>query len=344
MQMNIKDLAELAGVSVATVSYVLNDSGNVSTETRQKILKLVKQYNFKPNHIAKSLRTSKSNTIGVLVEDITVWFAPEIIKGISKFADGSGKNLILSDLGLISKIGDKFDNIIKYKNNINDQINMFLSSQVDGIIYIGMHDRNIDGVIEKIDKPLVYVYCYTDNTDDIYVTYDNIDISYQIGELLVNKGHKNIAVICGSYDSKPSYKRFCGFKKALYDNGLEINSSNIKFGDWQSEQGYRCAKELLMQSERPTAIFAFNDLMAAGVIKAARELKISVPDELSIIGFDDRELSAYVYPTLSTVKVPLEEMGFRANKILNNLILKKKLKDNKVIVPCEYVNRETVDK
>lgn len=342
--MNIKNLAELAGVSVATVSYVLNDSGNVSAETRQKILKLAEEHNYKPNHIAKSLRTSKSNTIGVLVEDITVWFAPEIIKGISKFADISGKNLILSDLGLISKIGDKFDNIIKYKENINNQINMFLSSQVDGIIYVGMHDRSIDGVVEKINKPLVYVYCYTDNdnNDDIYVTYDNTDISYEIGELLVKKGHKNIAVICGAYDSKPSYKRFCGFKKALSDNGLEINQSNVKFGNWQSEEGYMCAKELLMQTERPTAIFAFNDLMAAGVIKAARELKISVPEDLSIIGFDDRELSSYVYPSLSTVKVPLEEMGYRANKILNNLILSKKLKDNKVIIPCEYVNRETV--
>ena len=137
--MNIKELSKLAGVSVATVSYVLNDSGNISEETRQKVLKLAEEYNYKPNHIAKSLRTSKSNTIGVLVEDITVWFAPEIIKGISSFADRNEKNLILSDMGLLSKIGDRFDDIVKYKHYINDKLSLLLSSQVDGIIYVGMH-------------------------------------------------------------------------------------------------------------------------------------------------------------------------------------------------------------
>jgi LacI family transcriptional regulator len=340
--MNIKELSKLAGVSVATVSYVLNDTGNVGEETRQKILKLAKEYNYKPNGIAKSLRTNKSNTIGVLVEDITVWFAPEIIKGISSFADSYGKNLILSDLGLFSKIGNRFEDIVKYRHYINDKLSLLLSTQVDGIIYVGMHDRSIDNVIKRIDKPIVFVYCYTDNSDDVYVTYDNTDISYKVGEILVNKGHKKIAAICGTYDSKPSYKRYCGFKKALYDHGVEIDNNYVKFGNWQSEQGYNCAKELLTMEDRPTAIFAFNDLMAAGALKAARELKISVPGELSIVGFDDRELSSYINPMLSTVKVPLEDMGFKSNEILNNLILKKELPSNKVIVPCIYVDRETV--
>ncbi|OPJ62158.1 LacI family DNA-binding transcriptional regulator [Clostridium oryzae] len=340
--MNIKELSKLAGVSVATVSYVLNDSGNVSDETRQKVLRLAKEYNYKPNSIAKSLRTNKSNTIGVLVEDITVWFAPEIIKGISKYADSNQKNIILSDLGLFSKIGYKFQDIEKYKQYINDKMSLLLSTQVDGIIYVGMHDRNIDNVVEKIKRPIVFVYCYTEKSDDVYVTYDNTDISYEIGEILVKRGHRKIAAICGAYDSKPSYKRFCGFKKALYDNGVEMDDKYVKFGNWQSEQGYSCAKELLMMEDRPTAIFAFNDLMAAGALKAARELKISVPNDLSIIGFDDRELSSYISPMLSTVKVPLEDMGVKANEVLGNLILKKKLQSNKIIVPCAYVDRETV--
>lgn len=342
--MNIKELSKIAGVSVATVSYVLNNSGSVSEETRKRILILAEEYNYIPNRIAKSLRTSISNTIGVIVEDITVWFAPEIIKGISNFAESHGKNLILSDFELISKIGNKFDDIVKYKQYINDQIDLLLSTQVDGIIYIGMHDRNIDNVINKIDKPIVFVYCHTDNTDDANVIYDNTDISYKIGEILVNQGHKKIAAICGTYDSKPSYKRYCGFKKALYDNGIDIDTNYVKSGDWQSDKGYNCAKELLTMKDRPTAIFAFNDLMAAGVIKAARELKISVPKELSIIGFDDREFASYINPMLSTVKVPLETMGFKSNEILDDLILKKKLVNNKIIVPCIYIDRETVGK
>jgi LacI family transcriptional regulator len=340
--MNIKELSKLAGVSVATVSYVLNDSGNVGEETRQKVLKLAKEYNYKPNSVAKSLRTNKSNTIGVLVEDITVWFVPEIIKGIHSFADSNGKNIILNDLGLFSKIGNRFDDIVKYKDYINEKLSLLLSTQVDGIIYVGMHDRNIDNVIKKIDKPIVFVYCYTDNSDDAYVTYDNTEISYKIGEMLVRKGHKNIATICGTYDSKASYKRFCGFKKALYDQGVEIKNNYIKFGNWETTPGYNCAKELLMMEERPSAIFAFNDLMAAGALRAARELKISVPEELSIVGFDDRELSSYTSPMLSSVKLPLEDMGFNANEMLNDLILKKGLKSNKIVVPCIYVGRETI--
>jgi LacI family transcriptional regulator len=341
--MNMKELSKLAGVSVATVSYALNGSGEVGEETRQRILKLAKENNYKPNSIAKSLRTSKSNTIGVLVEDITVWFVPEIIKGISAHADSCGKSLILNDLELFSKIGNTFDDIIKYKHYINDKLSLLLSTQVDGIIYVAMHDRNIDHVIKKINKPMVFVYCYTDSSDDVSITYDNTDISYEIGKMLVDKGHRKIAVICGTYDSMASYKRFCGFKKALFDHGVDIESNYVKLGNWQSEQAYNCAKELLMMEDRPTAIFAFNDLMAAGALKAARELKILVPQELSIVGFDDRELSSYTTPMLSTVKLPLEDMGVKANEILDELILRKSLQSNKVIIPCTYVDRETVE-
>lgn len=340
--MNIKKLSELAGVSAATVSYVLNDSGSVSEETRKRILKLAEEYDYKPNRIAKSLRTSKSNTIGVIVEDITVAFAPEIIKGISNYADENGLNMILNDLGLITKIDNKFEKITDYKKYINDKIDLLISAQVDGIIYVGMHDRSIDDIVEDNRKPIVYVYCYTESTEDVFITYDNTDISYSIGEMLIDKGHTKIAAICGTHESKPSYKRLCGFKKALYDHSIEIPNNYVKFGNWQSEEGYECAKELLTMPERPTAVYAFNDLMAAGVVKAARELGIAVPGELSVVGFDNRELSAYMYPMLSTVKLPLEDMGFRSSQLLSEIIMNKTPDDRKVILPCTYVERESV--
>lgn len=340
--MNIKELSKIAGVSSATVSYVLNDSGNVGAETRERILRLAEEYGYKPNRIAKSLRTNKSNTIGVVVEDITVAFAPEVIRGISKYADDNGINIILNDLGLLAKIEYKFEKIVDYKKYINDKIDLLISAQVDGIIYIGMHDRSIDHIVEEIRKPMVYVYCYTEDTEDVCVTYDNTDISYNIGELLIQKGHTKIAAICGTHESKPSYKRLCGFKKALYDQGIDVPNNYIKFGNWQSEEGYECARELLTLVDRPTAIFAFNDLMAAGVMKAARELNISVPDQLSIVGFDNRELSYYLHPMLSTVKIPLEDMGWRANELLNDVIQGRIPNDRKVMLPCSYIERESV--
>jgi LacI family transcriptional regulator len=128
----------------------------------------------------------------------------------------------------------------------------------------------------------------------------------------------------------------------LYDQGIDIPNHYVKFGSWQSDEGYHCAKELLTLEDRPTAIYAFNDLMAAGVIKAARELKISIPEELSVVGFDNRELSSYINPMLSTVKVPLEDMGYKANEMLNDMVLNNALANNKLIIPCEYIDRESV--
>jgi len=336
----IKEIAKQANVSVATVSYVLNNSGSVSEETRKRVLEIVDKNNYRANVVAKSLRTNTSNTIGVVVEDITVWNSSEIIKGISKFVEQKSKHLILTDLGLMSKIGSNFQDIAKYKNVINNEIKLLLSAQVDGIIYIGMHDREIDDVIDEIDKPILYTYCYTSDNKDSYISYDNIDISYKIAESFIKNGHKRIAVICGSYDAKPSYKRFCGFKKALDDYNVKLDSAYIKTANWDYEQGYQCAKELLNTIPPPTAIFAMNDLMAAGVLKAARKLGVKIPEQLSVVGFDNRELSMFTWPALTTVKIPLLEMGFNAAKGIYKLINNEKI-ENKYILSCELIERDT---
>ncbi len=337
----IKEIAKLANVSAATVSYVLNDSGSVGEETRKRVLDIVNEYNYKANVVAKSLRTSVSNTIGVVVEDITVWNAPEIIKGISKFIEQNNKHLILTDLGLLDKIGSNFQEVIKYKDKINNEIKLLLNGQADGIIYIGMHDREIDDVIEKINKPILFTYCYTSDSKINYISYDNMDISYKIAETFINNGHRQIAVICGSYDAKPSYKRFCGFKKALDDHEIKLEPAYIKTANWDYEQGYQCAKEMLEGKNPPTAIFAMNDLMAAGVLRAARELNINIPEELSVIGFDNRELSMFTWPALTTVKIPLFDIGFNAAKDIYYIINNEKNENNRCILSCDLIERDT---
>jgi len=337
----IKEIAKLANVSAATVSYVLNNTGNISQETRKRVMEIVESHNYKANVVAKSLRTSSSNTLGVVVEDITVWNSSEIIKGISEFVEKNNKHLILTDLGLLSKIGSNFQEVVKYKEKINNEIKLLLSAQVDGIIYIGMHDREIDNVIDKIKKPIMYTYCYTNDNGGNYISYDNIDISYKIAETFIMNNHTKIAVICGSYDAKPSYKRFCGFKKALDDYSIPLDPSYIKTANWDYDQGYKCAIELLEGKNPPTAIFAMNDLMAAGVLKAARELNISIPRELSVIGFDNRELSMFTWPALTTVKIPLFEMGYNAAQAIYQLINHEKIENSKYILSCELIERDT---
>lgn len=339
----IKEIAKLADVSVATVSYVLNNSGSVSEETRERILKIINENNYTANKVAKSLRTSRSNTIGVLVEDITVWNAPQIIKGIGEFAEQNNKHLILTDLGLLSKIGNDFSLFGKFADIVNESVRLLLSAQVDGIIYIAMHDREMDGVIKNFNRPLLYTYCYSSNAEQYYVSYDNRDISREIGLYFARQGHRRIGVLCGNNDSKPSRKRFEGFSLAMEESLIPLPSELIRYGNWDYEQAHQEALEMLRLPDRPTAIFAMNDLMAAGVIQAARDLGLSIPKDIEVIGFDNREFSNFTFPRLTTVQVPLYELGYYSAQRMESIMQNKDqlANEKRLILPCSLVERDT---
>ena len=338
--MALKDIAREAGVSIATVSYVLNGSGHVSEATRKKILKLAEKYDYsiRPPRCTRPVST---NTIGVLVEDIRIWCVPGIVQGITQFAEANGKHVILSGLGMIDKIHDQFDRIVEYKTEINDAIRVLLGAKVDGIIFVGMHDRNVDNIIKKINKPLVYTYCYTDNPEDIIVGYNNMEISREIGSDLAGLGHKKIGVISGAYANRCAHVRFCGFEKAMKDHGIVFDNRYLRIADWSMEAGYRAAMELLQMDNRPTAIYAMNDELAMGVIWAARQCGISVPGQLSVVGFDNREFSRYVSPSITTVQMPWEEMGSRAAKAIYQVLEGSKPNNYENIIPCKMILRES---
>lgn len=343
-KINIKYIAQKAEVSTATVSYVINNTGNISEDTRNKVLKVLEEYNFKPNRIAKSLRVSRTNTIGIIVEDLTVFHVPWIINGINKYAESNEYNIILSDLRLVDRIQSRFEDINLYRNKINEAIDIILSAKVDGIIYVSMHDRKIEGVFQNIGLPIVYVYCYTEDENNSYITYENENISYEATKYLIENGHKKIAVISGTENSMPSQKRMMGYQKALKDSGLELRSEYMKIGDWKYELGFKMCNELMQLRDRPTAIFAMNDVMALGALEAAHSNNIKVPDELSIIGFDNTESSFYSYPKLTTVELPFKEMGYTAAEILDKKVKKEAINNNSVIFPCKLIKRASVTK
>jgi LacI family transcriptional regulator len=151
----LKDIAERASVSIATVSYVLNNTGKISQETREKVLRILQELNYKPNQIARSLKVKKTSTIGVIVEDITVFNAPEIIDGINQYAEELGFSILLTNLRIHKRIGNKFDEIDKCKDLISSAMDELLGNQVDGIIYIGVHIRDVTALIPKVEKPVV---------------------------------------------------------------------------------------------------------------------------------------------------------------------------------------------
>lgn len=339
--MTLKEIAAMAGVSAATVSYVLNNTAQVSDETRQKVEKIIKETGYRSNMLAKSLRKNETFLIGVIVEDITVWHTASIIDGINEIAEIRGYNTILSNLRLLSKIESQFEHISIFQKDIDKALDVLIGMQVDGVIYVGMHDRKINHVLHDIQKPVVYCYCYTDG-EGSSVRYSNEKTAYQVTRNLIDEGHKNIGVINGLEGSEPAQLRFRGFSKALAESGIELKPENVVRGDWSYQHGKEAARKLLSRKDYPDAIVAMNDEMAVGVYHAAEELGFKIPEDFSVTGFDNADIAQYVSPKLTTVNRPLQEMGYRSMELLLNMIHGVNVGDVNITLPCTIIEGESV--
>lgn len=338
-KVGIKDIALRANVSTATVSYVLNGTRNVRPKTKERVMQVIEELNYRPNDIAKSLKSKRTNTIGVIAEDITVFNVPEIIDGINEYAEQNDMHILLTNLRLQKRVGYNYTDTENYRQHAQDAVSNLLSKQVEGIIYIGVHTRDLTGLINTYDKPIVYTYCYAQ--DACSIQYNDEQASYDAIKYLVSKGHSRIAIISGLMDSLPSRLRFNGYFKALTDYQLEFDPQFIKVGDWGLDSGYLLAGELMKLADPPTAILIMNDLMAAGALKAAAAMGMSIPKDLSIIGFDNREFSNYLSPRITTMDLPLHDMGILSMKALTNLIRGEEQSLDMTPL-CSLVERESV--
>ncbi|GGG08555.1 LacI family DNA-binding transcriptional regulator [Paenibacillus abyssi] len=339
----IKDIAQKANVSTATVSYVLNGTGSVSEKTRIKILKVIEEMNYQPNHIAKSLKIKKTNTIGVVVEDVTSFHSSEIIDGINEYAENHGFSLLLTNMRVLKRLGRDLEDQEKVRQLTPPAMKEILNKQVDGLIYIGVHTRDVSGIINTGTLPTVYTYCYTSG-EGYSVNYDDHLAAYEATKYLIEEGHSKIAVISGLFNSNPSRDRFNGYYQAVKDHELVFDPSFIKTGDWEFESGYTLTRELLDGTTRPTAILAMNDVMAAGAINACLERGLHIPEDISIIGFDDREFSSYINPKLTTMRLPLHEMGMEAIKSLVSILNQEEATEKNKKLKCTLIKRHTVGK
>jgi len=337
----LKEIAAMVGVSTATVSYVLNNTAQVSDETRQKVEKIIKETGYRSNMLAKSLRKNETCLIGIIVEDVTVWHTAYIIDGMNEIAETRGYNTILSNLRLLSKIESQFEHISIFQKDIDKALDVLIGMQVDGVIYVGMHDRKISHVLDDIQKPVVYCYCYTDG-ESSSVRYSNVKTAYQLTQSLIQKGHRNFGIINGLETSEPGKLRFQGVCEALKDAGIELNPENVVWGDWKYQKGKEAAQELLSRKDYPSAIIAMNDEMAIGVYHAAAQLGLKIPDDVSITGFDNADIAQYVSPKLTTVERPLQEMGYRSMELLLNMIQGINAGDMNITLPCTIVEGESV--
>ena len=337
----MRDVALLAGVSTATVSHVINGSKNISAETTERVLQAISQVNYKPNTLAKSLRMGQSHTIGVLVEDIRGLPVASIVSGISETLAKGGYKTILHDLHLLEKLYNQYEQIGSYRQRINDGLSLLQSANVDGIIYVAMHDRHLDYLFDEMDIPLVFAYSHG-TEKDTYITYSNRDSAADIIRFLISKGHKHIAVIAGHPHSYPTAQRLLGIQMAMQQVGLSLPQEYIRYGNWEYESGMVQTGELLRLPIRPTAIFAMNDLMAAGCMAVLTSEGLRIPQDIAVAGFDNREIAEYLQPPLTTVALPTTEIGVQAALHIIDMISNPRIHPAREIINCSIVERASV--
>lgn len=326
----IKDIAKILGFSASTVSRALKDHPDISEETKEKVMRLAEQLNYKPNAIALSLRNRKTNIIGIVIPQIVHHFFSLVISGIEAYARKKGYNV------LISQSNENYD--IEIRN-----IQTMISSRVDGIL-ISMTKETIDCGhfvnAGKLDVPIVFFdrKCPVLETDNILI--NDFEAAYKATEYLIKTGCKNLAHFAGPKSLNISQERLNGFLAAIKKYNLSVNDDFIIRCD-SFQKAKDITSYLIKAKNIPDAIFAVNDLTAAGALVALQEAGIKVPDEVSVMGFTNGKISEITSPPLSTIDQNGYKMGYKAAKMLIRRIENKDLEPQTKIIPTELIIRSS---
>lgn len=299
----IKDVAAIAGISYTTVSHVLNRTRPVSDEVRKKVEAAIAQLDYVPSAVARSLKAKSTATIGLLIPNsINPYFA-ELARGIEDYCERSGFCVILCNSD---------DNPEKQRNYLR----VLLEKRVDGLIVssVGGGDRFAES-LSAVRTPMVIV-----DRDLEDISADLVRIDHELGAYLATShllelGHRHIACICGPAQTSVARMRLAGYRRAMHEAAIEVPEGWVIESDFTGPGGRQAAGKLL-DGERPSAIFAANDMIGIGTLRAAAERNVRVPADLSVIGFDDIQMSQYVYPALSTVGQSILQLGERAAELL----------------------------
>ena len=305
----ILDVALKAKVSIATISRVVNNSPHkVNRVTRKKVLKVIRELDYRPNALAKGLLMKKTMTIGVIIPDISNPYYAEIVRGIQDIADHYGYAILLLNTDRNQ------DRIIKH-------IYFLREKSADGIIFSGgvIHGEKVLSSLRELRERVVVIGRH--KVDFPAVLIDNMGGAAKATQHLIGLRHKRIGYIGGPDKSISSRDRLSGYKNALIEHGLGVDKNLIRKGDFTPRSGYLSARDLI-QKERLTAIFAANDQMAFGAIRAAKELGLHVPEDLAVVGFDNIPFSSYFEPSLTTVEIPKYQIGAAAMEMMVNLDLR----------------------
>lgn len=331
----IQDVAESAGVSMMTVSRVLNKDERVSKNTREKVMTAVQHLNYRPNVSARRLASTKSFFLGLIYDNPSASYVSKFLLGALKKCRASGYHLVVDE-------ADK--EMVKTLRSVQDLIDV---TKVDGMILLPplCDAPDILNLLNEQNVPYIRISPDSDINSSAYVCMDDYQAAFDVVERLISQGHRKIGHIIGHPNQGASRLRYQGYLDALRSNGLSMPPEYIEQGYFTFKSGLVAAKRLLSLTDKPTAIFASNDDMAAATLTAAHMIKLNVPEDLAIVGFDDAQLAITVWPHLSTVRQPIQQMAELAVELLasgkfNDLSSVSK-SDFRHVLDFELVERES---
>jgi len=325
----MKDVAQLAGVSTATVSRALMNPEKVSASTRKRVENAVLEAGYSPNSLARNLRRNESKTIVTIVPDICDPYFTEIIRGIEDAAMENGYLVLLGDSGQQQKRERSF-------------VNLVFTKQADGMLLLGANlPFDVSKPEQKNLPPLVMACEYAPELELPTVHIDNLTSAFEAVNYLTQMGHKRIAQISGPEESALCKFRHQGYQQALRRAGITLNTAYSTNSNFSFEGGAKSLRQLLSLPDAPTAIFCHNDMMAIGAIQEAKKLGLRIPQDLSIIGFDDIQFSQYCDPPLTTVSQPRYEIGRQAMLMMLDLLKGRDVRAGSRLLETKLVVRNS---
>ncbi len=339
----VKEIARMCGVSISTVSNILNNKPNVGEETRQRVLEVVKETGYQTNYFAASMRKQNSKVISIIVEDLCQFSTPPIVEAIMSYCEERGYRTILMNLRLYDRWQDTwYQDDEKVESVLSPVLQEIESIKVDGNIYVAGHGRTIRFFPLSFAIPTVVAYARSEKNRFPSILIDDENGGYDMGKCLISMGHTRIGVITGVANNMHSQKRLEGFQRALFESGIPYNPQWTVHGTWQRESGYQCAPKVLQMDV--SVIWCMNDQMAAGVYDYLYEHDIVPGRDISVAGYDYMSEATYMHPKLLTCELPLHEIGRRSAEVMIDIIEGIEPADRAQWVPCRMIMGSSVKK
>lgn len=326
----IHDVAKHAGVGSITVSRVINNSGYISPETRERVQKAITDLGYVPNTLARSLRSRRTNTVALIITDITNPFFTTLARGVEDAANEAGYTVIFCNTDESAAKEEKY-------------LNVLLQKQVDGLLLVPAQcSVNTIRQIMKHGTPVVVLDRRIPEVDVDTVRCDALDGAYQLTRYLISLGHRQIAVMSGAVGISTADDRVTGYRMALEEAGITVAEDYLFRGDFTPESGYSMTRQALKLPLRPTALIAANNFITIGAMKALQEVGLDVPEDIALVGFDDLPPALVTFPFFTVASQPAYEMGTRAMKLLLQRLEGNELDHfQEIILPTQLIIRHS---